>query len=336
MKFRFRPSNAHRRLKSPGEKRKILKLRGTDTLRVFKSKALVRNYSAEDFGRFETGKKSRSSARLYLQLRTLSQKISRILLRRFKREPRIPLTTLLGILLSTLTITVASGAFVIFSLFFTYGGAHTDIVIPNFISLSADEATALSNNIFEYEIVYKSNPDFESNSVISQSPLPNVTRKLYKKDGKLKITLTVNQENQYIVLPKLVGTSLRDTLIDLKAFGLKVNIIKEYSQSIPSGIIFASSHQEGSAMKSGDNVTLYVSLGKQTLNVSVPDLTGKSEQEAIALLEKKGFRLGEVRYENSFSKSGTVISQGTAAGISLPQGSKISFTVSAGLYNSLN
>ena len=336
MKFRFRPSSAHRRLKSPDAKRKMLKLKGIDTLRVFKSNALVRNYSAEDFGRFEHDKKSRLSARFHLRLKALSKKISKILLRRFKKEPRIPLTTLLGILLSALTITVASGAFVIFSLLFTYGGAHTNIVIPNFISLSADEATAVSNDVFEYEIVYKSNPDFESGSVISQSPMPNVTRKLYKKDGKLKIMLTVNQQNQYIVLPKLVGTSLRDTLIDLKAFGLKVNVIKEYSQSTPSGIIFAASHQEGSSIKSGDSVTLYVSLGRQTLNVSVPDLTGKSEQEAIVLLTKKGFKAGEIRYENSFSKSGTVISQSTAAGISLPEGSKISFTVSAGLYNSLN
>jgi serine/threonine-protein kinase len=334
MKFRFRRSNTPLRQKSPRDRRKSLILRGKNTPKLKRSKALIGTSFADEFDIFKTEKRSSVFKAIAFKIRKLRERFRQKLAKRLNREPKISLPTLLGILSSIAVITVLAGALVIFSLFFTYGGAYTAVKIPNFISLNEKEATSFSNDIFEYEVKYESNPDHKSGKVIAQSPLPNVTRKLYKNDGKLKITLTVNKEPSYVTLPQMEGTPLRDALLKLKPQGIQVQIIEEYSQVFPSGTIISSSRKKGYKMKSGDVLTLKVSKGKQEISITVPDLVGKSEPEAISILESKGIRINEIRYESSKDKAGTVIAQDISAGTEVKEGYKISFTVSGGMYYS--
>lgn len=333
MKFRFRRSSSPRRLKSPEAKRKILKLKGIDTLRKAKCRSLVLVTPTEPRGRSNRKKINSIWSAITSHLRRARAGIRSAIEKRAAMPRRLPLSTLSGILISILAVSALSGVLASFLLFFSYGGSHTDVTIPNLVSLNADYATSFSTDIFEYEVIYEENPDFECNSVISQKPLSGVTRKLYKKDGKLKITLTVNKENSRTVLPQLVGRPLRDVLGELGSSDVKIQIIKEYSDTVSSGIIFFSSLPKGAVMREGDILTLKVSLGKQIDQVSVPDLIGKSEQEAISLLERSGLKVGEVKYERSIKKTGTVISQSAASGSSLYEGEKISFSVSAGMYH---
>lgn len=340
MKFRFRPSNTHRRLKSPEAKRKLLRLKGINTLRIRKEKALALNYSAEGFGVFgEEPKKSRFSLlgyRIRQSWRNLRIKVRQRLLAWLNKEPRISTASLCGVLCATLSVTVLSGMAVIISLFSGYGGSYTNIRIPNFVSLHVSSATEVYPELFEYDILYESNPDCEPQSIISQTPPADVVRKLYKKDKKLKITLTVNKNPESLVLPELVGTSLRDTVLMLRSAGINVNVVEEYSSSVASGIIFSSSLPRGSVLKSGDSITLRASLGKELLYINVPDLTGLGEQDAIALLTKKGLRAGEISYKSSKDRLGTVIAQSYSEGTPLPEGSKVDFSVSGGLYYSFD
>lgn len=328
MKFRFRPSSTPLRLPSPDSARKRLRLRGISTLRAVRQKSLVRNYYAEDFGIFEDEKPPKLSERLREALARLRERMRR----RAQREPRIPTASLLGALCALLATATLSGTLVILTLFFGYGGPYTDIRIPDFTAISADEALSVSPELFEYEIVYSKNPDHDSGRVISQSPAEGVVRRLYRGDGKLKVKLTVSADSSFITLPETVGRSLRDTELMLKNAGINVKVIEEYSSTVPSGAILSSSLAKGTRLYEGDSITLRASLGKETLYVSVPDLTSLGEQAAIRALEACGLRVGEVSYESSKSKIGTVISQDTATGTTLPEGSKVSFCVSGGLY----
>jgi serine/threonine-protein kinase len=188
--------------------------------------------------------------------------------------------------------------------------------------------------IFEYDTVYESNPEYDGGDIISQKPSAGVLRKVYKKDGKLKITLTVNKDTEYFTLPPLQGKPIRDALLGLRSMGIKTKIINEYSPTVPVGAIISSSHSSGTRIKKGDTVTLKVSLGKEILQVSVPDLVGKSERDALTLLSANRLDVGAVVYKASNERIGTVISQGTAARSTVREGSKISFCVSAGPYYS--
>lgn len=328
MKFRFRPSRAKRRLKSPEAKRKALRLKGVSTLRAVRQKSLAVNYRAEDFATFGEEK---TRGRFSLAWERL---ISRIKSRkpRKKAPPLISTPTLLGALCSALCLTLISGGIVIFSLFFRYGGRYTEVSVPNLVSMSVEKAISTSNELFEYTVVYEENPDREAGSVISQSPLPNVVRKLYGRGEKINITLTVNKAAQTMVLPRVIGTQLRDTVLKLKNFGVNVQVIEQYSETVPYGTVFFSSLPQGSKLAAGDKIVLKASIGKQTRYAAAPDLFGLSEQEAESLLKSKNLAVGDVKYENSKLPIGTVISQDIAPDTTLREGSKISLTVSGGIY----
>lgn len=336
MKFRFRPSNRKRMLPAAGAKRKALRLKGIKTLRVIRCKSLARNYAAEDFGRFD---ETNSGQRFGLRWKRFCQKARESIARassRLKRKPvrknRVSSTTLAGILCGAFCVALFSAAVVLSTVFLKYNGPYTSVTVPDMLSMSIDEATALQNEYFEYVIIYKSNPEREEGIITAQSPLPNVTRKLYSGGEKIKLTLTVNAEQPKFKLPALVGTSLREALILLKGKGISAEVIKEYSDSVEAGKIISCSLPEGSSLKSGDVLVLRSSLGRKKLTLAVPELSGLSENDAISALETKGFSVGDITYEASKAPLGTVISQSVAPNTSLTEKSKISFTVSGGLY----
>ncbi len=280
-----------------------------------KGSALVRNYLSDDFGRFD--EKSEKKKR-----RKRPKPPSREWISPYK---------VFGALAVTLGVSFVCAFVVIFSLFFGRIGRYTTVNIPKFVSESAMSATAKYNDIFEYEIVYASNPERQDGIVLSQSPVSGVTRRFYKGE-KIKVTLTVNKDTPTFTLPSVVGKNGRDTELLLKNEGISVDYREEYSHSIPYGEIIAASLPEGAQMRRGDKIVLRVSRGKETEFFTVPNLIGLGELEAIAKLNALRFEVDVVKYEQSKQPIGTVITQSIAAGTTLPEGSRISLTVSGGLY----
>lgn len=336
MKFRFRPALKEIKLPKASISTKVrLRLKGSGTLRAVRCKKLARNYSAESFGMFEEEKRK---SRFKIFWNSISSSFKNVLNRikekknRYTKKSRISPSTLFGALCGALSIAVISGAIVAVSLFFGHIGSYTDISIPNLISMTEQEATSYATDIFEYTVVYKSNPQMPSNTVTSQSPLPDVTRKLYGNGEKIKLTLTVNSSQPTLTAPSFVGKSLRDALISLKSADIGVRVIKEYSSTVPFGTIIYSSVSEGTVLKKGDSITLHSSLGKQTTYSSVPSLIGLNEYEATNKLNSLNLEVGEISYQASKQPIGTVISQTVAPDTSLKEKSKVSFTLSGGVY----
>ena len=182
MKFKIRRSNAKRRLMPIGAKRKKLRLMGINTLRIKKFKELSINYSAESFGAFNENENA-SRAHVFAKkikaslehLKTLWAKASA----KMKEQSSIPCATLCGVLCSAIFVCFLSAAVVVSSLFLRYNGPHTNVNVPDLVSLDVNEAVNVKKDVFEYVIVYKSNPDKPTGVVTAQTPLPDVTRKFY-------------------------------------------------------------------------------------------------------------------------------------------------------------
>ncbi len=219
---------------------------------------------------------------------------------------------------------------VIFSLFIRHTGSYTTINIPNLISLDVSDATKKFSEIFEYTIVYESNPDFKEGAVIAQSPSPNVRRRLYSGTQKIKMKLTVNRGASALEIPEFAGSQARKSLLFLKNAGIEANVVEEYSDTAKEGTVISSSLPKGSKLKKGDKITLKVSLGKQPSYYLVPDLWGLSELRATTLIEASGLTVGKISYRASNKPAGTVVSQEPEYGNSLKEGSPVSFTVSGG------
>ncbi len=277
--------------------------------------ALVRNYISDDFGRFDEKNEKKKRRK------------------RPKRPPRewISPYKVFGALTGALCVAFISAFTVIFSLFFGRVGRYTTVNIPKFVTDSAETAIAKYPDVFDYEIVYASNPERQDGVVLSQSPVSGVTRRFYKGE-KIKVTLTVNKDTPTFTLPSVVGKNGRDTELLLKNEGISVDYREEYSHSVPYGEIIAASLPEGAQMRRGDEIVLRVSRGKETEFFTVPNLIGLGELEAIAKLNALRFEVDGVKYERSKQPIGTVIMQSIASGTTLPEGSRISLTVSGGLY----
>ena len=106
-----------------------------------------------------------------------------------------------------------------------------------------------------------------------------------------------------------------------------------YEAGTRAGTVLAQSPPAGSRRKLTAaaptcKVHLTVSLG--TEHVTVPDLCGTDAREAAAILRSMGFSVCEERRESGYP-DGCVLSTEPRAGVTVPKGSAVTLTVSAGV-----
>lgn len=151
------------------------------------------------------------------------------------------------------------------------------------------------------------------------------------------IVLLFNAESIYdayfnkktVVIPDLIDMKEDEAKGVLEDMGLKLKVTDEKDSDKEKGIIIYQNPVKGVKIRKGEEISVMVSNGINQV-LSVPNLVGKTVNEAKAKLEESGFEV-EVEYEYSEEiAKDTVISQGNAAGEELKKGSSISLTVSKG------
>ncbi|MEE1357999.1 MAG: PASTA domain-containing protein [Clostridia bacterium] len=98
----------------------------------------------------------------------------------------------------------------------------------------------------------------------------------------------------------------------------------------PEGVICSTSPEAKVKVNRGDTITLYVSAGAATL-VTVPDLRGMTQQQAIDALKNASLNVGTV--SNQYSSTveiGLVANQSEEANTEVPQGTVVNITISKG------
>jgi serine/threonine-protein kinase len=87
----------------------------------------------------------------------------------------------------------------------------------------------------------------------------------------------------------LVGTTWEQASAAISAAGLTPVKVEDYTDAVQPGQVFATEPGAGTPVAPGGKVTVKVSKG--TLTVSVPDVRGKSVDEATALLQQAGLQV---------------------------------------------
>ena len=112
---------------------------------------------------------------------------------------------------------------------------------------------------------------------------------------------------------------------------LKVVHEYEYNDTIDENLVIRTSPKAGSDVKKGDTITVYVSKGKETKYVKVPDLRNYTQSQAEDILKSKGLVKGKVSTANSDNYAqGVVMDQSYSPDTEVEEGTKIDFTVSLG------
>ena len=330
MKFRIKARRKEKNKKTPARTYVSSQI-PINSLQEFK--ALARNEEIDLFGAFDKQNERVNKRKKFLfgqKLCSFFSKLKKIRSPRVRRSQSHP-ALIAGAFCGVGSVSMLCAALLVYALFGSYGGNYTTVVIPDLITLTESEALAAGEDLFEFSVIYASNPDAKTGSVISQSPPPNVTRKAYRGKKKLHITLTVNAPDKAITVPQTVGLSLRDASLALKNAGFAITVIKEYSDDVPEGRVIFCSNDEGSKVSADTPIVLRVSKGKESEHISLPNLSGMSEADAIDLLKDRKFEIGKITYVESNLPIGRVVSQQYSAGTTLAQGTKISFAVSGGI-----
>jgi serine/threonine-protein kinase len=135
-----------------------------------------------------------------------------------------------------------------------------------------------------------------------------------------QIAVRVSRGPPAFSLPNLTNTDPNEARGVLESTGLRVVIAYEGSQTVPKGIVARTNPPADSSVKSGQQVTIYISLGRSQI---VPDLRGTENLElAQQRLDALGLTVGSVTEEDDPNESvppGAVLRTEPAAGTEIEE-----------------
>ncbi|HEX7299294.1 MAG TPA: Stk1 family PASTA domain-containing Ser/Thr kinase [Solirubrobacteraceae bacterium] len=139
------------------------------------------------------------------------------------------------------------------------------------------------------------------------------------------VELTVSDGPGQVAVPAVVGLTQKSAVARLEKRGLKAEPTEQSSTTVAKGRVISASPSEGQQVDKGSAVTLTVSSGPE--QVDVPDVTGKSFDEAKSELEAAGLKATRKDQDSEDEDPGTVLGQSPKAGTQAPEDSAVQLTV---------
>ncbi len=197
--------------------------------------------------------------------------------------------------------------------------------VPSFVGQLYDEIVQNKEYKFTYDITAKYDDTKPVNIVLSQSPEPD--SKQVKENAVIK--LTINSKSTKAEVPKVRNYLEQEAIDKLSDKYFTYEVKRVNSSDVSKGYVIQCSPQEGTEQEIGTVITLIVSEGKAPEKVTVPDVVGKSYENAKSELESAGFTTQRVMVASAVT-AGQVILTDPLAGNKLTKGSLINIQVSDG------
>ena len=208
-------------------------------------------------------------------------------------------------------------------------GGSDEISVPSFVGKTLEqaqtEAEELGLVIQEGDLVYS--PDQEEGLIASQNPVEGAK----VTEGKV-ITVNISKGKKDGVVPKIEGMDYEEAKAYLESFGFKMGPGVTIESHLPKGIIVSQSIPYGTSAKSGTEINVEISDGKGKEMVKVPNLIGRTPDEANSLLSAAGLSTnGSVVYEEVADMAQNLVFwQSVAADTEVEKGSTVDYKVSKG------
>mgnify|MGYP000649297923 FL=1 len=201
-----------------------------------------------------------------------------------------------------------------------------DVQIPDLVNKTQDEAEQIVKDL-KLKLVVKSeeyNENVEEGKIISQDP---AYQENYTIKEHSEISVVISKGTETVEVPDVVGKTREEAEKLLKDAGLVAEITEENDEKVEAGIVLSQDIEDGETVNKGSTVKLVVSKGSGIVNVEVPSLVGKTEQEARNLLTEAGLKVNVVNDEDEAKNDGVVLRQSKDAGTEVQEGTTITITV---------
>ncbi len=160
---------------------------------------------------------------------------------------------------------------------------EADYTVENYVgSKIEDVENKLTVAKIKYSVSYEQNDTVDAGIVFYQSVAEGLSM---RPEGASSITLKVSSGKDTVRLGDYKGKNFKLVESELtQQMTLKVTIVREMSGEYEKDTVIGTNPGAGNDVAKGGEVTLIVSDG--LMNVTVPNVVGKSRAEALALLEK--------------------------------------------------
>ncbi|XZI55768.1 Stk1 family PASTA domain-containing Ser/Thr kinase [Clostridium perfringens] len=208
---------------------------------------------------------------------------------------------------------------------FVEGGK--DVKIPNVVGEKAEDAKSKLEALGLKVLEVTEESDQEKGIVLKVDPNVDST----VKSGS-EVKLTVSGGEGQIKVPNFAEMNLDSVKRTLKSLGLEIGTVnEEYSDSVPRGEVISQSPNANESVDKGSKVNVTISKGKEikTTTLNIPDVSGKSVEEAKSILANAGVEANAVKGEaaKSEGEAGKVYSQSQSGPFRIKQGEKVTITI---------
>ena len=204
------------------------------------------------------------------------------------------------------------------------------IELPNFVGRSYESVVNDSSytQLYAFTVTYSIDPTVPEGEIISQDP--EAGRSLMIVPEKIAVTLTVSTGVREAVVPDVLNSSLQEAVVELQNSGFKYETNYVTSDVVTEGYVISTDPAPGSSLAEGSTVFLTISSGPTIHTVTMPNLVGHTESEAISILQSNNLTYADTTYIESEQEEGTVIRQSIDAYEDVSEHTRIYLWVSSG------
>lgn len=172
------------------------------------------------------------------------------------------------------------------------------------------------------------NSDIPTGSVVSTNPAAGEQA----KKGST-ININVSKGTEQVTVPNLKGKTADEAQKALAAAGLNSQQGDTvFSDDVEEGKVASQDTASGATAYKGDTIVFHLSKGPE--KISIPNVVGMTQSQAVSRLENAGFSVSVETKTSSSTEKGSVISQSQTG--SATKGTTITITVSSGLGSAPN
>lgn len=188
------------------------------------------------------------------------------------------------------------------------------VEVPELVNVPQEEAEAQLEKLgLKSEIADTvDSPDVDPGSVVSSDPVARTK----VKEG-FAVRLVICGGGKLVKVPDVINKNQKDAEIMITNKKLRVGKVEPLVNELPAGTVIGQDPDAGVSIREKDTVDLQVSLGPDKPKVNMPNLTGKTLEEARTILEGMQLKVGVVD-----NKASSTIDPGRVLSQSIEQGTE--------------
>jgi beta-lactam-binding protein with PASTA domain len=200
-----------------------------------------------------------------------------------------------------------------------------EVVVPSLLEKKVPEAAeiAVRHRLSLRVEGRKNDPKVPADRILAQEPSAG---ELLKTDRSVRVWVSLGPRR--LKVPRVEGETLRTARLMLEQAQVPLGRVVEVEDRSAAGTILVQHPPPGDA-QAAESVSLLVSQGAVGVDYVMPDLIGRTAQEALSLLRRAGVKIGAVSYRSYPGVApGLVLRQDPPAGRRLGAQTSVSLDVS--------